>query len=89
MDAGEGLGKHGLDPQVHWGQGGVLAARALAVVLAAHDDASPGRFGPLAEGRVHSGEDEFADFRDVASKRQDLCAGGQYMVGGDIVPELQ
>src|SRR5215217_6944715 len=52
VDAGEALGQDAAHPEGQRGQGGVLAAGPLAVVLAADDEPAVPVLGPLHEPRV-------------------------------------
>ena len=45
VDVGKALGNHGSDAQIAWRQGGMLTARSLAIIPAAHDE-RPGVAGP-------------------------------------------
>ena len=93
VDAGEALGDHRVQPEVARRDRGVLAARALAVVVAADDDvAAVGRDRSSARSWYVSSigaERESADRRDVAAERQHPRAGGQDLVGRDVVADLQ
>ena len=89
MDAGQGLGHHGGHAEVAGAEGGVLAAGALAVVLAAKDHALAELFDARHEVGVHPAEDVFANGRDVGAQGRDLGPGRQDVVGGDVVADLK
>ena len=89
MNPGKTLGCHSANPQVQWHQRRVLAAGALAVVGAGHQDSAFFRLGPGRERLIHRRQAEVAQVRDIAAVRQQLGVAGHDMVGGDIILHLQ
>ena len=89
MDAGEGLRDHRPDAQVQRHQRGVLAAGALAVVAARHQNAAAHGLGPGREVLVHGGQAEVAEVGHVGAEGQELGVGGGDVIGGDVVLHLQ
>src|SRR5574341_1089884 len=71
MDAGEALHDLGADPEIPGRQGRVLAARSLAVVLAANDDYVAPRLAILRELRLDLGKDEVANRLDIGPEGKD------------------
>ena len=89
VDPGEGLRNDRLYSEVHRGESGVLAARSLAVVVAADDEAAASLPRPLRKGGINGFEDVLRDGGDVGAQGEDLGAGGHDVVGSDIVADLE
>ena len=56
---------------------------------AADDDAASCRLAACGKFRIAAGEAVLGNGGNVGSERQDLCAGGHDVVGGDIVADLE
>ena len=92
MDAGEVLGDHGPQAQIAGGDGGVLPARSLPVVLAADDEVAArvsNLGGASGIGLVDDVEGELRHLGDVAPEGQDARAGRHDLVGRDVVADLE
>src|SRR5215211_5440866 len=71
VDAGETLGEDAADAEGERGQGGVLAAGSLAVVVAADDEASVPALGPLHKAGVLLHEGVLGDRQHVGAVGHD------------------
>src|SRR5205807_3756780 len=87
VDPGKTLREDELDAEEHRGDGGVLAGRALTVVVPRHDDSAARLLRPRREGRVDVLEHMFREGRDVRTEREDLRACRYDVVRRDVVPE--
>src|SRR4051812_15858822 len=85
VDARERLGDHRANAELQRRQGGVLARRALAVVVAADDEAAAPLADPLAELGIAVAEGELGDRGDIGAVGHDLDAVGGEVAGRDVV----
>ena len=85
MDPGVRLREHRAYAELEGRQRGVLARRALPVVLAADDEPAPPLVHPLAELRVAMTEGELGDRRDVRAVGHHLDAVGRHVARRDVV----
>ena len=76
MNPRKALGDHCADAELGRRQGGVLAARALAVVVAGDDEPSAPLVRPLREPLVAVLEGELGDRRDIRAVCHHRCAVG-------------
>jgi hypothetical protein len=90
VDPGEAQGQHGPGPEEARGQGRVLAARALPVVLPGDDEVALPSLGdrPLVVRGIDRLEGEPGDLRDVAAIGQGPRPRRQDLVRRDVVPHL-
>ncbi len=87
VDAGERLRDDRADPKRLRGQGGVLAARTLPVVLAGNDEAAALLTRALRERRVEALEGEFGDRVHVRPQGHHDRAVGREVAGRNVVAE--
>ena len=85
VDAREALRDHGAHAELGGRERGVLAARALAVVVAGDDEASAPLLRAARELRVAVLERELGDRRDVRAVRHHRRAVGREVAGRDVV----
>ena len=85
VDPREALRDHGPDAELRRRERGVLAARALAVVVAGDDEASAPLLRAARELRVAVLERELGDRRHVRAVGHDRRAVGREVAGRDVV----
>ena len=88
VDSGNALGNDCTDTQIHRVNRRMLSGRALAVVLAANDDALAHLLRSLRELRIVTVIAVFAHQRNVGTHAGELRACRGNIVGGDIIHSL-
>src|SRR5215217_3767330 len=87
VDAREALSYYRSDAEVQRGQGRVLAATALTVVVPAHDQARRQLFGLLVVLRVEAAEGETGDLGHVRAEGHYLHPIWREVSSRDVVPD--
>src|SRR5215208_8210064 len=87
VDAGEALSYHRSDAEVQRGQGRVLAATTLTVVVPAHDKARRHLFGLLVVLGVEAAEGETGDLGHVRAEGHYLHPIWCEVSSRDVVPD--
>jgi hypothetical protein len=87
VDPGDAARDDQAQAECAWGERGLFAAGALAVVPAAHDRVVAGVLGSLDVGVVDRAEGVLGHAGQAAPQGHAFGSGGHDLVGGDIVAE--
>src|SRR5262249_39197851 len=85
MDPGEALGDDGPHAEIERGERGLLAARALPVVVPADDDPAPPFGGARGKVRIEPAEHRAAAGGNVRPDRDAQRTVGGHVTGRDVV----